>query len=681
MLARSFLIEGSGPDGTGPLDETPLREAGGQLPVTSSKHKGSRTFGFSKGVRIARFFAGVRADLAFAVVDAVTVALAYWAALFLRFIDLAGVDARWWTGLGLALPLIIAVHLVFNALFGAYGHVWEFASVEEAMRLVAAAVASGVVLAGLVMALRSGGLTDGHLLPLMVVVMGAGLSVGLMGISRFRSRMFSFKRTGQVVERINTLVIGTGRAAADLARHSSKDGHPARVVAFASIESGANGQKLAGLPVVGSVPDVPQLVEMLDIHQVVVAEHVTDEVLRDLVDRCLSIDVRLRIAPDASVVLNGASSLRDVRDLVLTDLLPRPTVSTNLEAVRSLLAGRRVLVTGAGGSIGSEIVRQVCELEPGGLWALDNDETHLYEALLDLPSSSSPPTAVLADVRDREALLRFMADHRPEVVFHAAAHKHVPILESFPDEAVKTNVLGTANLIEVCRKTGVERFVLVSTDKAVDPTSVMGASKRVAEMLVQSAAAMDPTGGVFAAVRFGNVLGSRGSVVPTFMSQIRRGGPVTVSDPEMLRYFMTTAEAVHLVLQASALAEGGELFVLDMGEPVRIGDLARRMIRLAGLVPGRDIEIEVTGARAGEKHREVLSREPLEPGPHPKINIARETFPGPVTLLDAVETLAAYAESGDRSAVSEVLRGLAWQTWEPDDTIYLDQLALELDRS
>jgi FlaA1/EpsC-like NDP-sugar epimerase len=291
-----------------------------------------------------------------------------------------------------------------------------------------------------------------------------------------------------------------------------------------------------------------------------------------------------------------------------------------------------------------------------------------------VPSDNPRPTEILADIRDAELMQRTFAELQPQVVFHAAAHKHVPILEAFPDEAIKTNIVGTANVIAACRDTCVERFVLISTDKAVDPTSMMGASKRIAEMQVQSAAASGQ-GTVFAAVRFGNVLGSRGSVVPTFIRQIKAGGPVTVSDPTMLRYFMTIGEAVQLVLQASALADGGEVFVLDMGAPVLIGDLARRTIRLAGLVPGRDIDIVVTGARPGEKHTEKLSRTPLRQSSNAKIRVAQPNYPGPATLLDAVTALTVLANAGERVTAGEMLHTIAWQSWEPDEVVNLNEHA------
>ncbi len=283
--------------------------------------------------------------------------------------------------------------------------------------------------------------------------------------------------------------------------------------------------------------------------------------------------------------------------------------------MRALIEGKRVLITGAGGSIGSEIARQVAGSDPAVLVLVDHDETHLHDAAT---SISGETVQVLADIRDRDLIALVFATHRPEIVFHAAAHKHVPLLEAYPCEAAATNVLGTANVIDAAAKSGVERLVFISTDKAVVPSSVMGASKRLGEQLVLSQA---PAHGRHCAVRFGNVLGSRGSVVPTFMRQIAAGGPVTVTDPAMTRFFMSIEESVQLVLQAAALADGGELFMLDMGEPVRIMDLAERMIRLSGRRVGEDIEIEVTGVRPGEKLVETLraADELAAPTIHPSI--------------------------------------------------------------
>ncbi len=625
-------------------------------------------------VRIAQFLTRARADLTFAVIDAIVVALAYTAALVLRFMDIQGIDVGWWHSFAFSLPAIIATHLIANLLFGAYGHVWEYASVEEAMRLVFAATSAGVGLVGLLIAADVTGLSDGRVLPLMVVILGTGLSLAGMGALRFRSRMFSFHRSTRANPK-GALVVGTGRTAVDLARSARSNGSSFHVVAFVSTDCDRSTRRLAGLPVMGTIADVPHLVSLLGVDQVVIADRIDNDRIRELVDGCANIDVGLRLVPHVDDFLGANGTLRDIRDLELVDLIPRPQVDTDLSAVAQILRGKRVLVTGAGGSIGSEIVRQVCAFDPAAVYALDNDETHLYEAMLGVPTDCVRPVELLTDIRDAHAVMRIFVTHRPEVVFHAAAHKHVPILEEFPDEAIKTNVSGTANVIAAGQQTGVERFVLISTDKAVDPSSVMGASKRIAEMQVQSASAEPETAGVFTAVRFGNVLGSRGSVVPTFMRQIQEGGPVTVSDPSMLRYFMTLGEAVQLVLHAAAMARGGEIFVLDMGEPVRIGDLARRMIRLAGLVPGRDIDVIVTGARPGEKHAELLSRTPLRASAHPKIRITEPVCPAEATLRGAIAGLGRIAQRGDQEGARRMLHAVAWQTWDTNVVIYLDHLA------
>jgi len=405
---------------------------------------------------------------------------------------------------------------------------------------------------------------------------------------------------------------------------------------------------------------------------VIVASEGASVMARRLVDLCVDIDVRLRTVPDLDELLTGYDGGPDIRDLEIEDLLLRPAVHTDLDAVESILQGKTVLVTGAGGSIGSEIVSQVLSFMPARVVAMDNDETHLHDHILQWEEPAGTELiSALCDVRDKRKLTSIIAKYKPDVVYHAAAHKHVPILEVWPEEAIKTNVVGTRNLLKATRKVGIERFVLISTDKTVAPKGVMGASKRMAEMLVQSAANTDSSGCIYSAVRFGNVLGSRGSVVPTFMEQIRAGGPVTITDERMTRYFMTIGEAVQLVLQASALAEHGEVFVLDMGQPVRIVDLAHRMIRLGGLVPGRDIEVKMVGARAGEKLVEELAHGPLLDSSHPQINIAEAPVPGPDVLKDCVRQLKQMSTSGGRQELKEFLLAIANHEWPETVTIDL----------
>jgi FlaA1/EpsC-like NDP-sugar epimerase len=340
-----------------------------------------------------------------------------------------------------------------------------------------------------------------------------------------------------------------------------------------------------------------------------------------------------------------------VRDPQIEDLLGRTTVSTDLEAVERLLADKRVLITGAGGSIGAEIARQVAGFKPTKLVLLDHDETHLYEAASTIPG---PCTQVLADITDRDGLFEVFLRHRPEVVFHAAAHKHVPVLEEYPVEAARVNVFGTLHALRAAVAVGTPRFVLISTDKAVQPVSVMGASKRLGELLVM---ANDPPGASYCSVRFGNVLGSRGSVIPTFARQIAEGGPVTVTDPRMTRYFMSVEEAVQLVLQASVLSRGGETFVLEMGEAVNILELAERMIRLSGYAAGSEIPIRIVGRRPGEKLHEDLREldEALSPTAHPSIKCLKAEVEPLQELLDGLPRLAEATGRRDGALVRDLL--------------------------
>jgi len=425
----------------------------------------------------------------------------------------------------------------------------------------------------------------------------------------------------------------------------------------------AQGRKLMGVPVVGGIDDLPEALGGLEVHQVVLAIPSADHsVVRRAVHAAEAAGLPLRVLPSVADLMSARVSMRDVRDLRIEDLLGRQQVTTDLDAVRRLLEGRRVLITGAGGSIGSEIARQVSDLGPASLILVDHDETHLYDVVASL---DGPIVELLGDIRDADLLDEVFDRHRPQVVFHAAAHKHVPLLEDHPCEAITTNVLGTRTVVRAAKRSGVERFVFISTDKAVRPVNVMGASKRLGEQIML---AESPDDTRCCAVRFGNVLGSRGSVVPTFMRQIAAGGPVTVTDARMTRFFMSVHEAVQLVLQAAALATGGDIFILEMGTPVRILDLAQRMIRFSGSRAGADIEIRVTGVRPGEKLTEELCapEERPEPTVHPSIvrvkpdRLDTELF---VAGLDRLEDLA-RCNRNDEAA--QLLLDLARGAWTLD---------------
>jgi FlaA1/EpsC-like NDP-sugar epimerase len=595
-----------------------------------------------------RIAAHVRRDLPLAALDALAVVPAYAIPMVLRFDGAVSPDA--WQRFWLFMPVIVLMHLLANYLFGLYGQMWRHASIQEARRLVLAG-ATGFALV-LALDLVAG---PPRPVPLSVVLFGAGGAFAVFGAVRFQSRLFALRRRGELEsERRRVLLMGTGDAGAqvfgDILRTPTLG---LEVVGLVDDDPKRQGLALHGVSVVGTRDDIPALARRLDADRVLLAiPTATSDLIRDVAARCEEADVSLRVLPSMREVVGGRVSARDLRALSIEDMLGRSQVQTDLAAVRALIRGRRVLVTGAGGSIGSEIVRQVSAFDPESLLVLDNDETHLYDLLATLPRRA---TAILADIRDRVRIEEVVRSHAPEVVFHAAAHKHVPILEEHPQEAFHTNVAGTINVAEAAVSAGSQTFVLISTDKAVHPASVMGASKRLAEEVVRS---LSGRGTVLCSVRFGNVLGSRGSVVPTFMAQIEAGGPVTVTDPAMTRYFMSIPEAVELVLQASSMARGGEVFTLDMGEPIRIVDLASKLIRLSGRVPGRDVPIEIVGCRPGEKVHEELVEDGEHPVPsgHPGIVVAHPPPPDPVVLRSSLHGMDQLVRSGHMSLLAERIK-------------------------
>jgi len=639
-----------------------VENAEGGIEVIDGANPGqSRSWGQSLATMASR----VRADVVFAFLDVFVVVASYTIGMGLRMLDPAVTQrGEYWSEFAIAIPFIVLLYLLANVFVGAYGHVWEYASTNEAIRVVVGSAAATALVFGVSWAGRW--LIGLELIvPYAVIVIGGLLSLFAMGMVRFRSRLFSFHRGSGAMR---TLIVGVGRDAVAFSRIAPQLDGGRVVVGFVSDEVAnvSPQRRLAGLEVLGSVSKIPELVEDLAIGEIVVVGG-DSEAARKVVDLCLDVDARLRMLPSAEDVVRDGVAAIDVRDIRVEDLLIRQPIQTDLSALEALITGRHVMVTGAGGSIGSEIVKQVLEFGARSVCALDRDETLLHDASLRWPRSDVTHP-VLGDVRDAERMIRLFEQATPEIVFHAAALKHVPVLESNPSEAVLTNVIGTRNVIEAASRVGAKRFVLISTDKAVDPTSVMGATKRVAEIMTQvgSERADDC---IFTAVRFGNVLGSRGSVIPTFVEQIKNKGPVTVTHPDMTRYFMTVDEAVQLVLQASAMATGSEVFLLDMGDPVRIQDLARRLIRLAGLSPERDIKIEFTGRRPGEKLEEVLSSEPLESTSNDKVNEVKLNHPRASYLMKMVSTLESAAVAGDQAAVRALLNDLVGGGLDTDDVV------------
>jgi FlaA1/EpsC-like NDP-sugar epimerase len=587
-----------------------------------------------------------------ALIDLAVVFVAYIAPLVLRFDG--RVPPLYWGNFWWFTPVAGLLHLLANYMFGLYGEMWRYASVQEARRVVLAGTTGGALVALIDISLGA----NVYPLPLSVVALGAAMSLMGFGAIRFQNRLFGFRRRFIEDASRRVLVVGAGDAGAmivkDLLNHPYLGLDP---VALVDDDPRKLHRAMHGISVEGTRAHIPTLVEQLLIDEVLLAApSATSDVVRDVAGLCEKAGVSLRVLPSRREIVGGKVTARDIRDLRIEDLLGRQQVQTDLDAVAEMLRDRRVLVTGAGGSIGAEIARQVASFSPASLLLLDHDETHLHDLMIDLDGRVGTRIA-LADIRDRERILGLFRRERPEVVFHAAAHKHVPLLEAHPEEAVFTNVLGTANLADAAAATGVSRFVLISTDKAIGPVNVMGATKWFAEQIVRS---LHEHGCAFCAVRFGNVLGSRGSVIPTFFHQIAHGGPVTVTDASMARYFMSVQEAVQLVLQAAALSSGGEVFTLEMGEPMNVLDLARKLIRLSGRVPGKDIAIEIVGPRPGEKIVEDvidLTEETL-PCAHPGIRVSRPVIPNAGALRSAICELEALALADQSDDLRARLRAL-----------------------
>jgi FlaA1/EpsC-like NDP-sugar epimerase len=555
----------------------------------------------------------------------------------------------------LFLLILLPLKLAIFWRVGIYRRLWRYAGIVDVERLISASIVSGVlgfVIGALV--LPRLGLTAMRV-PLSVLFMDALLTAAFAATPRFAVRAVGRRRQqNRLQDARRALIVGAGAAGEMIVKELI--GHPALMlnpVGFVDDDRSKHGHRLCDLPVLGGLSAIPDLVLAHGIDEVVIAlPRAPGALVREVVRAALAVGVKTRTVPAMFDIISGRVTVASLRQVEIQDLLRREPIQTDLDQVRSLATGETVLVTGAGGSIGSELCRQLARLEPAQIVLLGHGENSIFDILAELAEQFPTVTAVpvIADVRDRERLRQVFAQYRPYSVFHAAAHKHVPLMEGNMAEAVTNNVLGTKNVAELAAEFWAEHLVLISTDKAVRPTNVMGATKRVAEQIVQEIAEAHER--KFVAVRFGNVLGSRGSVVPTFLRQIHKGGPVTVTHPEMRRYFMTIPEAVQLVLQAGAIGRGGEVFVLDMGEPVKVLDLATDLIRLSGLEVGTDIEIRFTGARPGEKLFEELffDSESAIPTDHPKVLRAKNGAL-PIGLSTVVDALVEAAKTGTSDAV------------------------------
>jgi len=544
--------------------------------------------------------------------------------------------------------IITAMQIGIFYLCGLYRSLWEYAGIEEMMQIFLAALAAGCLgcLSGLI---------TGNRYPISVCISSCilmFLSVGGSRVSyRYLRRIKNMKlRKSKETNRI--MVIGAGSAGSmlikEMKNHTEMNSVP---VVAVDDDKRKRGTRINGIPVMSGRNKIKELVKKYNISDIIVAiPSASKKDMSEILRLCKETKCRVKMLPNVLEMFNGQVSVKQLREVNIEDLLGREEIKLNMDKISGYLKDEIVLVTGGGGSIGSELCRQIAKFGPKKLiifdiyennaYDLQNELLYTYKGQLDLE-------VLIGSCRDRIRLKEVFEKYKPGVVFHAAAHKHVPLMEGSPSEAIKNNVFGTLNTARRADDYGAKKFILVSTDKAVNPTNIMGASKRLAEIIVQSMNRMSKT--KFAAVRFGNVLGSNGSVIPLFQKQILQGGPVTVTHPDIIRYFMTIPEAARLVIQAGALAEGGEVFVLDMGEPVKIADLAKDLIRLSGLEPDIDVKIEYTGLRPGEKLYEelLMAEEGLEATAHKKIFIGKQSDMSFKEVIMCIKALENSMESDD----------------------------------
>ena len=522
--------------------------------------------------------------------------------------------------------------LLFALIFKLYRRIWRYLSIGD-LFLIAEVVTGGIFVSVLYL-----NWMKGIAFPRTIIALTWFLSLALVGGSRLVWRIYCERKGGSIKGEERILIVGAGDSGEVISREIIRRPDLGKLVGFVDDDKEKIGKRIHNIKVLGGIEGINNILEKEQVNTVIIAiPTASGKEIRRIIDNIKNKEVKIKILPGLYELVDGKVSVSRIREVRIEDLLGREPVELNLEEISGYLKDKRVMVTGGGGSIGGELARQICRFGPKELILLDHSENGLFHINLELEGKWPGVEIVLvvADIRDREKMDKIFKKYMPEVVFHAAAHKHVPMMEYHPDEAIMNNIIGTKNVAELADNCGAERFVFISTDKAINPTSVMGASKRVAEMMVKDLGSRKV--GVeeesenktkFVAVRFGNVLESNGSVVPMFKKQIAEGGPVTVTSSEVKRYFMTLPEASQLVIQAGALGRGGEVFVLDMGEPIKVLDLARELIRLSGFVLDEDIEIAFVGLRPGEKlFEEILTEKErsraLEDSGHEKIFIAQ----------------------------------------------------------
>ena len=575
-----------------------------------------------------------------AVLDLILINTSLLLAYLLRFDGrFSNVDSNFLNEIPHLIIIASAVKLVTFMAAKLYSSLWRYAGVYELAKIILASLLSNTFMMGYVFISQTP-------VPRSIFIITFFIDCFFIGAIRFGYRIFRRIVRGDILLMKSSkkiMIIGAGDAGAALINeyhmHPELKSTPAAII---DDKRGKQSRKLSGVPVMGTRADIIRIAEDKQIDEIIIAiPSASAMTINELFALCSNTKCRVKILPSLSQLINETVSVQKIRDVNIEDLLGRDTINLDNQEVGSIITDQIVMVTGGGGSIGSELCRQIATFYPKQLIILDNYENNAYDIQNELLHKypNLKLTTIIASVREKSRLEYIFKTYKPDIIFHAAAHKHVPLMEANPTEAIKNNVFGTLNVAECADKYGAKRFVMISTDKAVNPTNIMGATKRIAEMIIQAFSRQSKTD--FVAVRFGNVLGSNGSVIPLFKKQIEQGGPVTVTDPEIIRFFMTIPEAVQLVLQAGAMAEGGEIFVLDMGEPVKIYDLARNLIKLSGFEPDVDIKIEFTGLRPGEKLYEelLLAEEGVQSTKNDKIFVAQPLHTDLAILKREIECL------------------------------------------
>lgn len=598
--------------------------------------------------------------------DILFINLSYFISLYLRFEG--DIEVKYLQTYMNNFVTLTIIKLFIFYYFKLYKSVWRYASIGELMNIIVASIVSNTVALSYLFIKQ-------QFLPRSVYVIVTMIDMIFIGGSRFSVRAIrkiksdgSTLGNGKVYRRI--MIVGGGDAGATVIRelnnHTKLNSKPVVIV---DDDVKKCGQIIQGVSVLGKRDDIIRLAKEMNIDEIIIAMPSADkQEIKKVVEVCGKTKCKLKILPGMYELIDGNVSIKKIRNVEIEDLLGREEIKLNVDEISSYISGKVVLVTGGGGSIGSELCRQITRFNPKKLIILDIYENSTYDIQNELLRVYRDLNlkVIIASLKDEAKVNQIIKDEIPDLVFHAAAHKHVPLMEECPEEAVKNNVFGTLNLVQAVDKYGVKKFIMISTDKAVNPTNVMGTTKRICEMIVQSINETSST--EFVSVRFGNVLGSNGSVIPLFKNQIKEGGPVTVTHEDVVRYFMTIPEAVRLVIQAGAMAKGGEIFILDMGEPIKIIDLAKDLIKLSGFEPNVDIPIKVVGLRPGEKLYEelLLDDEGISSTSHDKIFIGKPIFFDYKFLLKSINRLEEIINGGNYRELKQYLRTIVpTYNWNP----------------